>query len=654
MTYLTRSRVRFKVSFVAFVVLCLSATLFASVPCTLPAGIERLPNGNTLICDAGAMGQPTARVIEVDSIGHLVWAYVRADILWAHTARRVANGNTIITATDSNRVFEVTPRRDVVWDMRSGLNYPNEAYRLANGHTLITDRDNNRVIEVDSSRNVVWSYTSLQGPHSGNRLANGHTVVSNSNANKVIEVDSAGTIVWQYATGLAWPRCIQRLPNGHTLITDSNHNRVIEVDSAGAIVWSLTSGLSAPFQATRLENGHTLVSTGARVIEVDSAKTIVWQYPPTASAVAVETLWVTNPTSGCSLYVHIHRPVNAGPSSPVPAVVLVPDESSAGTVFDDNGLAASIASDGFAVLHFDADGRGRSRHGSEDYDGTIQQDGLRACALALASRAYVDTENLGIYARGYGIVMATGMIARNDLPRFKFLMDFEGPSDRYQCCTDSGGHVPVSPDSEAFWQEREAGRFIKQVPGAYLRIQTAVDHTGRMPNNEHAVALIDSATSTVYGGSGISVWTRVNDSVMNPEDSTYMLADPPQWIAEKEERNLVCRELLYLHELAGRDFESAVTTSLPPAPRTSGLSLDLSPNPFSGQARVEFIAPVSGRMQLKTFSTNGRLVASQAQTATIGQRMTFRLDGTKLANGIYLVQLVTPAGIYAQKTAVLK
>ena len=67
--------------------------------------------------------------------------------------------------------------------MTSGLNYPNEAYRLANGHTLITDRDNNRVIEVDSGCNIVWSYTNLQGRHNGNRLANGNTLICDSEAN---------------------------------------------------------------------------------------------------------------------------------------------------------------------------------------------------------------------------------------------------------------------------------------------------------------------------------------------------------------------------------------------------------------------------------------------------------------------------------------
>jgi len=38
----------------------------------------------------------------------------------------------------------------------------------------------------------------------------------------------------------------------------------------------------------------------------------------------------------------------------------------------------------------------------------------------------------------------------------------------------------------------------------------------------------------------------------------------------------------------------------------------------------------------------------------MGQHMSFKLDGTKLANGTYLIQVKTPAGVYAQKTAVLK
>jgi len=111
---------------------------------------------------------------------------------------------------------------------------------------------------------------------------------------------------------------------------------------------------------------------------------------------------------------------------------------------------------------------------------------------------------------------------------------------------------------------------------------------------------------------------------------------------------LVARTLKYFGERV-----PGVAQELP-GPDIRPYALKVIPNPFRDQAQVEFTAPVSGRMELKAYSTDGRLVSNQTQTATIGQRLSFRLDGTKLANGTYLVQVVTPAGVYAQKTAVLK
>jgi hypothetical protein len=89
-------------------------------------------------------------------------------------------------------------------------------------------------------------------------------------------------------------------------------------------------------------------------------------------------------------------------------------------------------------------------------------------------------------------------------------------------------------------------------------------------------------------------------------------------------------------------------------PEVRPYALKVSPNPFRRQALVEFTAPVSGRMELRTYAADGRLVASETRTAVIGQHLSFKLDGAKLANGTYLVQVKTPAGVYAQKTAVLK
>jgi hypothetical protein len=618
------------------VLLSLSAAFtgaYAAVPVENILCAERLANGNTLICDGGICGsaRSNAKVYEVDSVGRLAWAYLRSDIPWAHTARRLPNGNTLITATEANRVIEVTPDCNTAWHM-DGLAYPNEAYRLAGGNTLITERDNDRVIEVDPAGRIVWSYSDLVRPHGAERLTNGNTLICDSDNNRVIEVDAAGMVVWSYSTGLEWPRSAQRLANGNTLISDSRHRRILEVDRAGAVRWSFSAGLIQPLETVRLPNGNTLISDNQRVLEVTLDGITVWQYPPIDGT--VDSLWVVNPASGCSLSVHIHRPMTSGPNTRVPAVILVPDSSAPGSDFDVTGRAAAIASDGLAVLHFDPDGRGDSRHGTEDYDGFIQQDGLAACLRLLASQPFVDPANVGIYSRGYGIVMATGMLARLELPRVKFLLDFEGPSDRFQCAASAGGYVPVPTDSGLFWVEREAGRFLKNVRAAYLRVQTDQDHTGRMPDNEHAIALVDSATSTAHGGSGVSVWTRVNDSAMNPADTVFTLEWPPEWLSEDEEGQLACRELLYLYELTGKSFigvdEQRAVPSTP--------MLGLAPNPTHSFVTARFPHQAAATAEMTVYDAAGRHVRTiEGSTGTLTWNLADE-GGRRVRSGVYVVR----------------
>jgi hypothetical protein len=594
-----------------------------------PLGIERLPDGNTLIADAGAGGLPLdGRVLEVDSLGRLVWAYLKGDVPFVHTARRLPNGNTLMSATGGDRVVEVNRDGDTVWTMATGLAYPNEAYRLANCNTLITDRDNNQVIEVTPQRMVVWGYTILADPHNASRLANGHTLICDKDPDRVVEVDAAGTLVWQFATGLSWPRCAQRLPGGNTLIADSRHNRVIEVDASGAIVWS-ADGLAMPYQAVRLANGNTLVSTGEHVLELTPLNDIAWQYPNTVEVV-VETLQVVNPSSGCSLYVHIHRPAYAGPSRRVPGVVFAPGGTTYGSAFDMTGLPDDIASDGFAFLHFDPDGRGRSGVYPENYCGHVQQDGMHACLSELASRGYVDTGRLGVYTQSYGITMGSGMIARYDEPRVKFMLDFEGPADRYQTCLDSGGFVPAPPDSDEFWREREAARFMKHVPGAYLRMQPQIDSNPRLGDNRHAIQLIDSATAVACGGSGISSWTRVNDSLMNPVNRVYTRLNPPAWIPDEQERQNRARVLLYLHELA--DVNLPVAVDVGRVIRPTG-SLRVAPRPCRGALRVAQL-PGTRPCEILVHDACGRRVATA--NVPVGRTQAL-LDLRGLQPGVYYV-----------------
>ena len=85
-----------------------------------------LPNGNILIFDNGTsrrhMTQGFSRVIEVDpSTSSIVWEYRDNPALNFFSpnisgARRLPNGNTLITEGRFGRMFQVTPIGEVVWE----------------------------------------------------------------------------------------------------------------------------------------------------------------------------------------------------------------------------------------------------------------------------------------------------------------------------------------------------------------------------------------------------------------------------------------------------------------------------------------------------------------------------------------------------------
>lgn len=88
-----------------------------------------LPNGNILIFDNGAsrrfLGQGFSRVIEVDpSTNAIVWEYRDKIPLNFYSpnisgARRLPNGNTLVTEGRFGRIFQVTPAGEVVWEFVS-------------------------------------------------------------------------------------------------------------------------------------------------------------------------------------------------------------------------------------------------------------------------------------------------------------------------------------------------------------------------------------------------------------------------------------------------------------------------------------------------------------------------------------------------------
>ncbi len=291
--------------------------------------------------------------------------------------------------------------------------------------------------------------------------------------------------------------------------------------------------------------------------------------PTKAEVVAYEpgpepdTYWVTNPTSGVRLWVEVIRPGDWSGGA-MPTLVLIPggtDDSRAFT--DERNTGQLMADEGYTVVVFDAGGRGRSR-GEEDQCGYTHQDGLAAVIRFAATLPEVDPERIALISYSFGVTMAAGALARHqDLP-ILFYVDWEGPANRNDtggCDEARTGHMKGRPcDDEDFWREREASTFALEMRVPYQRLQAAKDHA--QPDTDHALLMIANATSSEYGGHGMSPWTRLNDLTPN---TVYAEADPPGMPPKNVE--LKKQTLTYVAELFDK-FSAAPSVSVARLSRT--------------------------------------------------------------------------------------
>ncbi len=236
--------------------------------------------------------------------------------------------------------------------------------------------------------------------------------------------------------------------------------------------------------------------------------------------------WVVNPSSGSRLYVRVQYP-RGWNGKPLPALVLVPG----GTGVIEPRKAETLATEGFLVIYFDPEGRGRSE-GTEDHNGFIGQDGLAAVIEAATALPGLDATRYGLVSFSYGVTMATGALARHpDLP-IDFYIDWEGPVNRTYTTVNCGrnradGIQWQACEDNAWWSEREALTFIADVQVPYQRIQSQKDHV--QSQNTHTIEIVNAAVA------GDVPWVRLNEY---PANSMYDAANPPAMLSDTLDRQL--------------------------------------------------------------------------------------------------------------------
>jgi pimeloyl-ACP methyl ester carboxylesterase len=275
------------------------------------------------------------------------------------------------------------------------------------------------------------------------------------------------------------------------------------------------------FAAACNSNVASQAANAESIATADAASTSV-SFIGTARRTSATTWMVTNPSSyfesgeSAELWVQLFTPSSS--SSANPTVVLVPGgDDDSDNFLGARGWARAFTAAGFSVIIFDPQGRGNST-GTEDDNGYEGQDGLAEVIRFAKSLPQVDASRIGIVSNSYGVSLASGALARHADLRVKYFIDWEGPADRTDTAgcvgNDSDGdgdydsytEISYAPgqraphlarrttcDDTAFWEEREATRFISSLPVPYRRYQSATDHV--QDDYGHTVKLVNGALS---------------------------------------------------------------------------------------------------------------------------------------------------------------
>jgi hypothetical protein len=176
-----------------------------------PCSLELLPDGNILV--AGWGDDEPGFVREYDPQGRVVWRH--EPLRWPWKAQRLPDGNTLIADAGLNRVFEVDPQGEEVW-VAAGLGPKEPALfdalgpvycqRLHDGNTLVSIRALSRIVELDPAGRVVWEVGAevVSNQYSAVRLPNGNTLIADAGHHRVIELTIGGRIVWERG-GFGYP-----------------------------------------------------------------------------------------------------------------------------------------------------------------------------------------------------------------------------------------------------------------------------------------------------------------------------------------------------------------------------------------------------------------------------------------------------------------
>lgn len=240
--------------------------------------------------------EKTSRIVQFNAQGEICWEFSPAPI--ARDVWRLPNGNILFPYSISNGVnnaetgvMEVSPQKKIVWQFRThGQVY--SCQRMANGNTLVGATQQGKLLIVAPDGTIVSSITikNAAAGHSSMRnvraLSDGHFLIAEESAKCAREYDAQGTLLREFKTPFPVYSAV-RLPNRNTFTCGKLG--MMEFDPAGNPVWSMTDK-DVPelgirwFAGVQILPSDTIFicNAGGKVpfAEINREKKVVWKPGP--------------------------------------------------------------------------------------------------------------------------------------------------------------------------------------------------------------------------------------------------------------------------------------------------------------------------------------------------------------------------------------